>query len=562
MTAEATREAPDSEQTASTDEARFWDLYEDLRAPISETAPGGERVLYDEAFRSLKTHVDAIGAVTGTADYQKIVTLARSILRAKAKDLRVAGYLVLGEARTRGAEGIAAALRVVQGLLDEYWDELYPEADQLRARGNALQFVADRLPDWLTATSFESDDRAALVAAHDALTEIQSVCLEALGEHAPSLSGLKADLEKELEDLPEPTDPGQEETSSDRSAEEQEPSTDASPDSAPPEKEGPSSVEIESDTEAAQTVRWAARHYREADLTAPLSYRLLRTLRWAGLRSTPPHEQGTTRFEAPRSQRREYLRTLLEEGRHETLVREGESTFQAGDAHVWLDLQRLCAEAFRALGDPFAAARRTVRSSLRDLLRRVPALVSLTFHDGTPLASRQTRDWIETEGLDGDAAPSESPEAPNTPTDPADPVEARYEEAKDQLRRGTLEEALALATDVEAENATEKDTFRRRLSVAKLCVEGGQPAIARPLIDPLADVVENRRLGTWNPDLATAVWRTRRRCYQALAREAPSGEAETYREEAEASFEALCRIDPVSTLRRRSSGMSAGSSPV
>ena len=505
-------------------------------------------MLYDEDFRALKGHIDAIGTATGSADYEKIVRLARSILKAKSKDLRVAGYLVLGEARHRGAEGMAEALRALQGMLDEYWDDLYPEADRMRARGSALQFVGDRLPDWLASTSFSADDRPALVEAHEALCAIQAFCLEAMGEHAPALSALKSDLEEARAALPDP-DESTEASPSDGEPEQNDASTEGLEDTA--ESDASSGSVVTSATEAGRRIQQAAGYYRQEDLSDPLAYRLLRALRWGGLHSTPPNDQGTTRFEPPRSQRREHLHTLQEKGRYETLVREAESTFQAGNAHVWLDLQRLCAEAFEALGDPFAAARRAVRSELANLLGRVPALPSLAYRDGTPLAGSQTREWIRARVKSEDSPDDQSADRAG-PAEEARPAEAQYEQARDQLRGGTLAEALAVITDAAGEDATGKEAFCRRFFVAKLCVEGGRPEIARPVLDQLAASVEERRLETWNPELAVDVWRVRRSCYQNLAQDASPDQSEAYREEAEAAFEAICRVDPAAALHGRS----------
>jgi len=555
MTAEDS-DCPDSDSDASVpagtpDENRFLALHEDIRLPISDDAPAGDPVLYDEDFRTLKRHVDAIGAATGTADYEEMVALARSILQSKSKDLRVAGYLVLGEARRRGAEGMAEALRAVQGLLDEYWDDLYPEADRMRARGNALQFVADRLPDWLTSVSFEADDRSALEATQDALAVLQTVCLDRMGEHAPALSGLQSDLEEALDDLPARSE-STEKSAFNPPTEKEDSTPDDNEDSSEGAHSEQPSPSIASTTEAAQTVQTAARHYRKEDLADPLSYRLLRALRWSGLHSTPPNEQGTTRFAAPRSQRREYLHTLLEEGRYETLVREAESTFQAGDAHVWLDLQRLCVEALKGLGEDFGAAHRAVRTELTGLLRRVPGLPTLTFRDGTPLARPQTRSWIESEGK-GTDPPDDQSESRAAAVEDRRPAEPKYEEARAQLRDGTLRDALSVMNEAIADERTEKQTFCRRFFVAKLCVDGGRAKIARALLDRLSATVEERGLDTWNPSLAVEVWRTRRSCYQHLAQEAPSEEATTYRQKAKAAFQAICRVDPSAALRVRSS---------
>ncbi len=521
----------------------------DVRSPISDEAPAGESILYDEDFRALKTQIDAIGSASGAVDYEKIVALGRTILTEKSKDLRAAGYLVLGEARHRGAEGATEAFRALRLLIDEYWEDLYPEPSRMRGRGNALQFVGDRLPEWLDGTSFEEEDRGHLVSILDELKSIQDFALQEMGEHAPSLSKLKTDLESEISDLPEaPPDAksdfdsevsfsGESETTADSSSERGISETRAS------SLEASVPSEVASENDATQSVRRAVRFYREEDLTKPLSYRLLRTLRWAQLRSLPPNDGGTTRFEAPREQRRDYLMGLLEEERYETLVREGESSLQGGTFHVWLDLQHLVAAALDALGASYEGAYEAVMRETALLLRRVPRLPALSYSDGTPFASALTTDWIEMEVRPWFADEEESGETRDSANEKG-AVTEDYENAREELMGGDLERALSIMTEGAASDGSRRESFYRQLSIANLCVKGDKPRVARSLLAQLDAFIEEHSLDIWHPSLAVDVWATQYQCCDQLAAEVSAEEAEALRREADQAFDHVCRTDP------------------
>lgn len=530
---------PNGETEGNDDAEDLSPFLEAIKAPISEDAPAGESVTYDDDFQTVKTQINNIGSASGQADYENISELARTVLTDKSKDLRAAGYLVIGEARANGAASLAEALRGVQLLIETYWEDLYPAKDRMRGRGSALQFISDRLSDWISSTEFEQEDRAPLVTARDALKDIQDFGLQEMGEHAPAFSGLLNELDGVIDSLPEPEpeEPSAEDSETppaDTDAE-QAPSSSASP-SAP---SAPS--ELASESDATTAVTKAAAFLRDQDLTNPIPYRLLRAVQWGVLNEAPPNEGGETRLQPPREQRRTYLSGLLDDGEYETLVQEGESSFQGDTFHLWLDLQRLVASALDALGAPYEAAHTAVMLDVARLIRRLPALTSLSYSDGTPFASPLTVDWIETQvqpmlEADGDGSTS-------TAVDGQMPVTEQYEEARQRLSGGDLDEALGLMKEGAAEDLSEKESFYRRLYIATLCMKGGQPSVAAPLLDELDAGIERHALDAWNPSLALEVWANRCRCYDALAQEAPTEEKEALFAEADDAFEKICRVD-------------------
>jgi type VI secretion system protein VasJ len=524
-------------------------LLEACRRPISEDAPCGEKVTYDEDFQQLKTQINSLESATGTPDYEQIVELGTTILAEKSKDLTTACYLALGLARQQGLEGVAEGIGATRVLVDTYWDDLYPAPRRMSGRSNALQFLADRLKDWLN--DYDDDppegDRDALLQAQDDLGALQSFCIEEMDEHAPAFSGVRSALDRVVDRLPEPepdeaesdeADSGEEETASTASAS---PSSSAAEDGAP-----------QSASDAEQAVTRAAAFLREQDALDPTPYRLLRVLRWGVLRDDPPSENGQTRIQPPLEQRRTYLTGLLDEGEHETLIEEAEASFQRPPFHFWLDLQRLLAGALEALGDDYAPVRNAVLAETALLVGRLPDLPALTFSDGTPFADPLTRDWLENTVRpvlgEGQAASGDATGASPNDDDSGASLADQHLEAQQHLGSGNLQDALAAMRDGAARDTTQKDRFRRRLYVADLCVKGQNPAVARPLLERLDEEIDRHALDAWDPPLALEVWTNLHACYEALARSAPQSQKQELGRQADAMFEKICQVDPTRAL--------------
>lgn len=77
------------------------------------------------------------------ADWHKVFTLTTEALATKSKDLQLAAWLTEALVNRNGFTGLYDGLKLLSGLLEAYWDTLYPEIDEgdLEARANAIDML-------------------------------------------------------------------------------------------------------------------------------------------------------------------------------------------------------------------------------------------------------------------------------------------------------------------------------------------------------------------------------------------------------------------------------------
>jgi type VI secretion system protein ImpA len=105
---------------------------DDLLSPISSEDPCGADLSYDSALHELD------GLIEGKPETQfseaeepnwKQVHQHCVSLFGRTKDLRVTISLTLAELQQEGLPGLASGLRLIRGLLEQYWDTVHPKLD-------------------------------------------------------------------------------------------------------------------------------------------------------------------------------------------------------------------------------------------------------------------------------------------------------------------------------------------------------------------------------------------------------------------------------------------------
>ncbi|WP_188151042.1 type VI secretion system protein TssA [Teredinibacter waterburyi] len=116
-----------------------------ILAPISDDNPAGFDVREDYSptsiYQTIKAERNSARAVerqmvhegnSNEADnhWRKIASLAPQLLSQNGKDLEVACWLAESMIRLYGFQGLRDAFKILQGLVDQYWDNLYPMPDE------------------------------------------------------------------------------------------------------------------------------------------------------------------------------------------------------------------------------------------------------------------------------------------------------------------------------------------------------------------------------------------------------------------------------------------------
>ena len=107
-----------------------------LLTPVSEESPCGENLEYDASFAELERAAageperysgnEVIPAKE--PNWKEVRRLALELL-ARSKDLRVAVQLTQAETALDGITGLAAAVSVIRGLVERFWDDFYPRLE-------------------------------------------------------------------------------------------------------------------------------------------------------------------------------------------------------------------------------------------------------------------------------------------------------------------------------------------------------------------------------------------------------------------------------------------------
>jgi type VI secretion system protein ImpA len=125
-----------------------------LLAPVPGDSPVGEDQRYGQAYdeiREARKEVityDPAGKpdVEKKADWNKVIALSIDALTNKTKDLQIAVWLTEALLITERFEGFNVGLKIINGLLEKYWENLYPpvEEDDLEFRAAPLEFMNEK----------------------------------------------------------------------------------------------------------------------------------------------------------------------------------------------------------------------------------------------------------------------------------------------------------------------------------------------------------------------------------------------------------------------------------
>ena len=137
---------------------------EAILRPIPGDSPAGADLRYESVYEEIKEARRVEDAPAGgegeakQADWGRVRDLSLAALGEKSKDLQIAAWLTEALLHTEGLVGFAAGLKVMAGLLERYWDTVYPalEDGDLEYRAGPLEFLNEKV--WLALKSVPVTD--------------------------------------------------------------------------------------------------------------------------------------------------------------------------------------------------------------------------------------------------------------------------------------------------------------------------------------------------------------------------------------------------------------------
>jgi len=130
-------------------------LRNDLLNPIAGENPSGQNLRYAPVYDKIKeARREDDDAAQGdwkierkTADWGFVVKTVGETLATKSKDLQLAAWLTEALLKTQGVGGLRDGLDLLKGLIEGFWDTLYPEIEDGDAemRAAPLDWVGGRL---------------------------------------------------------------------------------------------------------------------------------------------------------------------------------------------------------------------------------------------------------------------------------------------------------------------------------------------------------------------------------------------------------------------------------
>jgi len=470
-------------------------------APISDAAPAGADVRAAPEFEELEAEIRRMESEGPNAvDWRKLGSGSLKILSSQSKDLLVAAWAAASLYRTEGYVGLAVGLGIIRGMVDAYWDGMFPPLKRERARVAAVDWFAGRVAPLIAASAPSDADYPAIIAAYDDLDELDRSMGAKLQKEQLSLGDLFRALKpfadqarraiKDAEEKAEAAARAAEQAAQNQAAaaEQARNAPAPSPAAAPVVTAAP--VAIGDWTVFAATLpdnlRQAAIALRTDSYADPRAYLFNRIGSWLRIDALPPDDGGTTGAYPPDDEIA-VLEGHRQAGRHaEALIAAEDLVWQAP---FYLDAHRHACDALGALGPAFEAARAAVHATVALLVTRYPTILSLSFGDGRPFADPATRAWASFGGGGGAAASS-------------DAMDDAMAVAKKLFAEGEALQALAALARPMASAPNGRTRFAWQLAQAAFCVERGLIMAALPLLDHLDAVAAERGLDAWEPELA------------------------------------------------------------
>ena len=497
------------------------------KTSISKEGFSGEDVRFSSEYEGLESELSKAQSMheSGQIDWLKICENSETLLRTQSKDLRVCAWLTWGLYQRESFQGLLAGLGLVQHLCENHWAEIHP--GKARTRAAALSWLVPRLEQVLNENIPIKVQLPLLRRLLEHLEGLDAACTEHLGDDAPLLlpicRRLRNMVQRAADNQPEPGLVG---------------AAVAQVKLAATQLFTPG-VPIDNEKEAHKALRAQQENARplctwwlKQKATDVRALRLNRTLLWLPIDAIP--ERNNDQISALRGLPVDKLKAYqdrYDQAQYADLIVELEASLTK--APFWFDGQRMVWECLQELNAEMAM--REVETHFALFMQRLPGIIELRFHDGTPFADPATRAWISanvTPHLQTSNAPRKV-EVANSQL----AWELALEEALPILRKDGLKAAVQILKQGLHSAHGGRVRFFWQFALARLCFAAKKYELAKTQLEALDQTLHDSGLQTWEPDLVLEVLNLLHSCCELL----PQNHA--VRERKEEIYRRLCHLD-------------------
>ena len=472
------------------------------KEPISADRPCGSDVRYDAEYQALQNEIDKLSSpsAAGSVNWEKVVRFASDILAHKSKDLLVAIYLSVALTYTRKHDGLSMGVKLLMDLMGKFWEQLYPPRERMRGRLRALEWWAEKMDSALRQLPPIPVPEAQVRILKDHLNQVEQWIVKHL-ENPPSLTAIKnlaGDLTvmHEVAVQKEAVKPSASRVIADDTKNNQ---NQIRPSEQPEEIQSfPNDGRMLE--HYLQKIREIGSHCRQQNSADPLPYRLNRKLMWCNIEDLPISTNGLTRIPAPDKQIVKMLFDLHDSGDAETLLKAAEG--RLSQYIFWMDLNRFVAESLARLGAYYTKAHRAVCRETAFLIYQLPGLEDLSFSDGTPFATLETKNWLKSIAIHSGMSVQTVPDNKLKFRGGESRIEEEITEAQVMIQKGRLLEAMeGLQQKLNAASAG-REKIIWRLAVARLLLDVKRYELALPHLAQIIREIDHFHLENYDSALA------------------------------------------------------------
>jgi len=473
----------------------------EVNAPIAGTTYG-EDPRYSDRFTDIKHEVDKLS----DCDYIKVFKLSCELLKEEAKDLRVAGYLVLSSAYLHGVEGVINSLEVYRVFLEKYWDGCFPSSDN--AKISAVSWINNKKVSYFLERKDLNCSQELLDTLKSQIVSFNQISSEKTNDASQPFGVLSSWLEMAQLHIDEQSKLDQ----ADRDAKHK-----VDQERREHERELAKLEELESQALAKDeqvrnlTERLVAEPVQRAIVVERLINQLVieekyieavlhaRASKWGFEKAPQVSAEGATSIEFPAEVKLDILTVI--ENPVERLVA-CEKMFLEENAEFCFDLQMIAGNAAKDMHHKELL--KTIKQQTGDLLDKFPDLIESSYQSGVQFASETARLWLD------DIVKSRSDSNPlaalGNNTDLDKELDKAFKQAKDIVEDEDLNAGLRCITKLAMPN--ELMRVKQKLNMALLCVEFSRNDLAMPVLNELFNSTNSNLLHLWQPKLAMLLWQT------------------------------------------------------